>query len=495
MQGRAQVSVCAAHWVARQNEIINRREKRVQVDTLIKNAQVVLETDIAALDIGIRAGRIVALVADSAGISADETIDAAGKLLLPGAIDIHFHCRAPAYPQRGDFATETRAAAAGGVTTVFEMPISKPCCATGEVFRMRKTLGERDAYVNFGLYGAPGLLDRGEINAMVDEGAIGFKIFMTAAPKGRDDEFEGLCLPHVPELYQALNLVAETGLVCAVHAENNQLLEWHTAQLIAANRNDAPAHGASRPPHVEALAIATLLTLNESIGVNLHIAHVSGAEALAVIRRFQATGSTVSAETCPHYLLFTEADLARCGPYAKINPPLRAEADQAALWQGLIDGALLAITTDHSPFLVEEKERAREDLWAAPPGAPGVEELLLGVMHEALNGRISINKAVDLMATNGAKRFGVYPERGVIAVGAAADLVIYDPEADTTIHRDMLFTQARDCDKLYDGMTFKGAVERTIVNGKTVFEDGDIVGSAGDGQFVRPDAARVKQVI
>ena len=463
----------------------------MQVDTLIKNARVALEADIAELDVGLRDGRIAALVADSSGISANETIDAAGKLLLPGAIDIHFHCRAPAYPERGDFSTETRAAAAGGVTTVFEMPISKPCCATGDVFRMRKALGEDDAYVNFGLYGAPGLLDRNEIADMVSEGAIGFKIFMTAAPKGRDDEFEGLCLPHVPELYQALKLVAETGLVCAVHAENNQLLEWHTAQLIKANRNDVPAHGESRPPHVEALAIATLLALNESIGANLHIAHVSGAEALAVIRRFKATGSTVSAETCPHYLLFTEADLDRCGPYAKINPPLRTEADQAAVWQGLMDGTLLAITTDHSPFLVEEKERAREDLWAAPPGAPGVEELLLGVMHEALSGRISINKAIDLVATNGAKRFGVYPERGHIGIGAAADLVLYDPEAETTIHRDMLFTQARDCDKLYEGMTFKGRVDRTIVNGVTVFKDGDIVGSPGDGQFVRPDPARV----
>ena len=458
----------------------------MQVDTLISNAQVALEAGIARVDVGIRAGRIALIAADSSGIRAGETIDAAGKLLLPGAIDIHFHCRAPAYPERGDFASETRAAAAGGVTTIFEMPISKPCCATGDTFRMRKALAERDSYVNFGLYGAPGLLNREEIADMVDEGAIAFKIFMTAAPKGRDDEFEGLCLPHVPELFQALQLVAETGLVCAVHAENNQLLEWHTAQLIAAGRNDVPAHGESRPPHVEALAIATLLTLNEAIGAKLHIAHVSGADALAVIRRYQATGSTVSAETCPHYLFFTEADLERCGPYAKVNPPMRSAADQAALWQGLIDGALLAITTDHSPFTVEEKERARTDIWATPPGAPGVEELLLGVMHEALTGRISISKAVELIATNGAKRFGVYPERGHIGIGAAADLVIYDPQAETVIQRDMLFSKARDCDKLYDGMTFKGAVERTIVNGKTVFHDGKIVGAPGDGQFVRP---------
>lgn len=465
----------------------------MQLDTLITNARVVLETGLAAVDVGIRDGRIAALTSNSEGVSAAETIDAAGKLLLPGAIDIHFHCRAPAYPQRGDFATETRAAAAGGVTTVFEMPISKPCCATGDIFRMRRGLAERDAYVNVGLYGAPGLLDRAAIADMAAEGAIGFKIFMTAAPKGRDDEFEGLCLPHTPEQYQALQLVAETGLVCAVHAENNQLLEWHTAQLIAAGRNDVPAHGESRPPHVEAQAIATLLTLNESIGANLHIAHVSCAQALAVIRRFKAGGAKVSAETCPHYLLFTEDDLERVGPFAKINPPLRTAEDQSALWDGLLDGALMAITTDHSPFTVEEKERAREDIWATPPGAPGVEELLLGVMHEALNGRLSIEQAVDLVATNGAKRFGVYPERGHIGIGAAADLVIYNPAAQTTISAERLFSKARDCDKLYAGMTFQGAIERTIVNGKTVFADGQITGAPGDGQFVRPDPVRVSQ--
>ena len=458
----------------------------MHVDTLIQNAQVALETGLARVDVGIQAGRIALITGDSTGISAGHSIDAAGKLLLPGAIDIHFHCRAPAYPERGDFATETRAAAAGGVTTIFEMPISKPCCATGDTFRMRKALAERDCYVNFGLYGAPGLLDRDEIAAMVDEGAIAFKIFMTAAPKGRDDEFEGLCLPYAPELYAALKLVAETGLVLAVHAENNQLIEWHTAHLLAAGRNDVPAHGESRPPHVEALAIATLLTLNESIGAELHIAHVSGAAALNVIRQHQASGSTVTAETCPHYLYFTAEDMARFGPYAKVNPPLREAADQAALWQGLEDGALLAITTDHSPFTVEEKERAREDIWATPPGAPGVEELLLCVMHEALTGRMSVSQAVDLVATNGAKRFGVYPERGHIGIGAAADLVIYDPHAETTIHRDMLFSQARDCDKLYAGMRFQGRVERTIVNGKTVFHDGRILGAPGDGQFVRP---------
>lgn len=463
----------------------------MKFDTLIVNGQVVTETSVQALNIGITDGKIAALFQHGVAAIADETIDAEGKLVLPGAIDIHFHCRAPAYPARGDFATESRAAAAGGVTTIFEMPISKPCCATGDVFRMRKELGLRDSYVNFGLYAAPGLLNRDEIADMVNEGAIGFKIFMTSAPAGRDDEFEGLCLPDVQDLYQALQLVAETGLVCAVHAENNQLLEWHTAQLKAAGRNDIAAHGESRPPHVEALAIATLLTLNETIGANLHIAHLSAAEPLAVFKRFKATGSSATAETCPHYLHFTEDDLERVGPYAKINPPLRKAADRDALWEAVLDGTLLAVTTDHSPFTVEEKERARTDIWRTPPGAPGVEELLLGMMDAALSGKLSINQAVALISTRGAQRFGIYPQKGVIAPAADADLVIYDPQQNTTIHPDMLFSQARACDKLYAGMTFKGKVLRTLVNGKTVFADGAIVGERGGGAFVRPQREHV----
>jgi len=460
-------------------------------DTAIVNGQVVTPNGVENLTVAIRNGQIAALLGPQETIEAEETIDAAGMYVLPGAIDIHFHCRAPAYPQRGDFATETRAAAAGGVTTIFEMPISKPCCATGDVFRMRKALAEADCCVNYGLYAAPGLLDRDEIADMVDEGAIGFKIFMTSAPAGRDDEFEGLCLPEVPELYQALKLVAETGLVCAVHAENNQLLEWHTEQLKAAGRNDIYAHNESRPPHVEALAIATLLTLNESIGANLHIAHLSGKEPLEVFKRFKATGSTATAETCPHYLFFTEEDLGRVGPYAKINPPLRKTEDVEAVWDGILNGPLMAVTTDHSPFTVEEKERARTDLWRTPPGAPGVQELLVGMMDAALTGKLPIEQAVQLISTNGAKRFGVFPQKGAIMVGADADIVLYDPNETTVIQEDMLFSKARACDKLYEGMTFQGQVIRTIINGTTIYVDGEVIGERGGGKFVRPDAARV----
>lgn len=454
-------------------------------ETLIKGGMVVTELGTKELDVALQDGKIVALLEPKSDAIAKEIIDAEGKHVLPGAIDIHFHVRAPAYPQRGTVASETRAAAAGGVTTLFEMPISKPCCATPEIFRQRKDLFAKDAYVNFGLYGAPGMLKADYIAGMVEEGAIGFKIFMTEAPKGRDDEFVGLCLPGEGELYEALKLVADTNLVTVVHAESNDLLSHFSNQLKATGRNDAQTHGESRPPVVEAVAIAKLLTMNEGLDAKLHIAHVTCRHAAETIKKFQAT-MDVTGETCPQYLLFTEQALADYGSYAKINPPLRKEDDQQALWEALADGTLMAVTTDHSPFAVEEKEKAKTDIWAAPPGAPGIEELVIGMLDAVAKEKLSLEHAVNLISTNGAKRFGLYPQKGVIAEGSDADIILVDLKQSTTIDKSNLFSQAKLCDYLYDGMTFQGKVLSTILAGRTIYHNGEVTGQAGWGDFVRP---------
>ena len=455
-------------------------------DVLIRSGTVVTADGRQRADVAVQDGRIARLLEPGSAAAAVETIDATDLHVLPGAVDIHFHVRAPAYPERGTVTSETRAAAAGGVTTIFEMPISKPCCATPKVLRDRRELFSSEAVVDFALYAAPGTLERTDVLGMAAEGAIGFKIFMTDPPKGRDDEFHGLCLPDEGPLFEALALVAETGLVTAVHAESSPLLRHFSAKVAATGRNDAATHGESRPPVVEALAIAKLLTMNEVAGARMHIAHVTSRHALAALRKFQRDGMDVSGETCPQYLWFTEDALAMHGSYAKINPPLRTSLDRDALWEALQDGTLLAVTTDHSPFTVHEKERARTDIWAAPPGAPGVEELVPGMLHAAGTGRISLEAAVALMSTNGARRYGVYPQKGAIQIGSDADLIIVDLARTTTVRKENLVTQARLCDRLYDGMTFQGAVLRTLVRGRTVFADGDVVGKPGWGCFVRP---------
>ena len=454
-------------------------------DVVIRGGTVVTEDGVQLADVAVTSGRIAALLTPGTETATSEVIEASGLHVLPGAVDIHFHVRAPAYPERGTVSSETKAAAAGGVTTLFEMPISKPCCATPEVFRNRRDLFADQAYVDFALYGAPGTLDPINIAGMVEEGAIGFKIFMTEAPKGRDDEFIGLCLPQEGPLLEALHLVADSGLVTSVHAESSPLLQYFTDKLLKTGRNDPSTHGESRPPVVEALAIAKLLTLNQQAGASLHVAHVTSRMAVDTIRMFQEQGMNVTAETCPQYLLFTEAELAKFGSYAKINPPLRTMDDQEALWDALKDGTLSSVATDHSPFTVEEKEKARTDIWAAPPGAPGIEELVPGMLNAVANGRLSIQQAVALMSTNGAKRFGLYPRKGVIAVGADADFAVVDLNSETVIRKEELYTQARLGDHLYDGMTFQGKIDRTILAGRTIF-DGKIVGQPGQGKFLPP---------
>ena len=455
-------------------------------DLLVRGGKVVLENRVEPLDVGVRNGRIAALLAPGSSARAARVVAAEGLHVLPGAVDIHFHVRAPAYPERGTVESETRAAAAGGVTTVFEMPISRPCCGTPEVFRARREHFAERAHVNFGLYGAPGRLRRDEVLGMADEGAIGFKIFMTRAPKGRDDEFDGLCLPATAGQYEALKLVKETGLVVVVHAEDDSLLTHLTAQLLAAGRNDPPAHLESRPPFVEATAIATLLTMNQAVGARVHIAHVSSRHALDTLRAFQRRGDDVTGETCPQYLRFDQGALAKHGAYAKINPPLRTQGDIEALWEGVRDGSLIAITTDHSPFTVAEKEKARTDLWAAPPGAPGVEELVVGTLDAVAAERLTLVQAARLIATNGARRFGLYPRKGVVQEGADADLTLVDLDATTTIDRHRLHTASRDTDRLYDGMTFRARVAGTILAGEIVFDGEEVLNRPGDGRFVRP---------
>ncbi len=454
-------------------------------DLLIRGATVITPEGQQRLDVVVQSDKIAALLAPNTPTEAMEVVDATGKHLLPGAIDIHFHVRAPAYPARGTWESETRAAATGGVTTVFEMPISKPCCATPEIFVNRREQGKREAVVNFALYGAPGMLKADLVQGMAAEGAIGFKIFTTDPVPNRLDEFEGLCVPEEWQQLRALELVKETGLLTVVHAESQPLMNHYTALVKATGRNDASTHGESRPPVVEALAISKIATLNDLVGTKLHIAHVTSKHALQTLRKWQGH-QDLSGETCPQYLLFTEQALAEFGSYAKINPPLRTASDIEALWEGIRDGSLISVTTDHSPFTVEEKERARTDIWAAPPGAPGVEFLVPMMLDAAARGLVTLEQAVALISSNGAKRFGIYGRKGLIAEGADADLTLVDLQARTVVDRAKEFSQSRNTDYFFHGKTFQGKVVRTIVNGKTVFLDGEVLGKPGDGRFVRP---------
>ncbi|NIN69062.1 MAG: amidohydrolase family protein [Anaerolineae bacterium] len=456
------------------------------MDLAIIGGEIITEHGRVCADVGIAEGRIVALGAPGTINDAAAQIDARGMLVLPGVVDVHFHSRTPAYPERGDFYTETRAAAAGGVTTVFEMPISKPGCATPETFRNRRRLIEEQAIIDVALYGAPGTLNRDDVLTMAAEGAISYKIFMHRPVLGREDEFVGICLTDDEELCQTLALVKETGRRLVVHCESDSMLEAGLARIQAEGRTDLQAHMDSRPPVVEAVGVARVLTMAEDVGTPVHIAHLSSAAALDVIRRYQRDGVDVSAETCPHYLFFTEEDYLRLGPYGKYNPPIRSAEDQQALWQGIADGTITVVTSDHGTYLAEEKERGRNATWLAPSGGPGVQTLLPMMMTAALEGRLSVEQVVRLTSAEPARLFGLSGRKGTVAPGADADICIYDPRPHTVMTRDRMWSKARDVDKLHEGLSLQGEVAATISAGQIVFRQGEILASAGSGRFISP---------
>jgi dihydropyrimidinase/allantoinase len=439
---------------------------------------------------GVRAGTVVLRGGVIAGVVAPgeavagPVVDAGGCHVLPGLIDIHCHLRAPAYPQRGSVEVETAACAKGGITTVFEMPITDPCCNTPERVAMRADHFSGRAVVDFAMYAAPVELTEDAVDALAESGIVAFKIFTTPSPPGREREFAGLAWPEVADRLRALRLIARTGLPVVVHAEHAGLLAMGEAAVAGDDPADARIHGRARPALAEALAVAEMLTLNMDAGAKVHIAHVTSALAVDVLRRFKGT-SDFTAETCPHYLRYTEDDVARAGVAAKINPPVRQADDRDALWAAIADGTIGHVTTDHAGFTAAEKAAHAGNFLTAPPGHPGTECMLPGLLDAVAEGRLTLEDVVRLTAGQAAARFGL-PDRGRIAAGARGDVVIVDMADETHVTAESLLTTAAPVARLSHGERFRGRVVRTLLAGETVW-DGRNAAPAGMGRFVRPE--------
>jgi dihydroorotase (multifunctional complex type) len=443
------------------------------LDLRIINGTVVGESGVARLDLGIEDGKVAELAEAGTVGPAREEIDAAGLHVIPGAIDVHFHCRAPSHPERGDFGSETAAAVGAGVTTIFEMPISLPACSTPEVLHHRRELAERDAHCNVALYSGAVLGGRGETDAMVEAGAIGFKLFTISPQPGREAEFAGLWTVDEGEMLESLAAIATTGLPCVVHAESERLLR-HFATV-------AVDPVAARPPVCEATAIATVAAIATEAKARLHVAHVTSARALAAVQGARLAGASLTAETCPQYLTLDSSTIAAHGGVAKIGPPLREPEDSAALWTAVADGTIDLVSSDHSPFLYEEK--AGRDYATAPMGLPSVELLVPVVLDGAARGVFDLERAVELLAGTPARLFGLYPDKGVVAVGADADLALVALDREVRPSPSTLRTKAAGCGVVFEGMSLLGAVETTVVGGTVVYAHGAIA-SSPQGRFV-----------
>ncbi len=438
---------------------------------LIKNGTLVLKERTGKGDVLAKNGRI-ATIAKNIAAGADQVIDAHGMFVLPGIVDAHAHLDDPASPDREDFKSGSRAAAAGGITTVVNMVLRTPV-DTPDVVKEKIRKGTQQAVVDFSLHA--GMMNEhnlANIESIVRLGVGSFKAFM--------------CAPYYVDKTTLLNIMKSTErcrAITNVHAEDEELSQKLAQELKRGHRVDPIAHNESKPNAVEAKAVIEAIELARSARSKVHISHMSTSEGAVLVAKAKKNGVDVSAETCPHYLTLTKVDVLKLGPYLKMNPPLKTEADSEALWRGLADGTVDMITSEHAPGKVDEKEIGWENIWDAWGGIPSIETMLPLVLSEGVNkNRITLQQAAKVMSVNPAKRFGLYPRKGNLAVGADADFTIVDLSLEKKVSASDLHYKVGWTP--YEGWTLKGWPKSTIIRGQVVMQDGRITAKEGQAQFI-----------
>ncbi len=458
-------------------------------DLVIRGGTVVTAARSRRADIAASGGVIEAIEPDLSGpaAGADRVIDATGMLVLPGVVDVHTHTRVASDAAPDRFFQDSVAAAFGGTTTflAFNNPGtgSSPAAERSLLVGLRewRAATDGDSAIDYGLsLSISGHADDplGELAATIEAGVATSKAFMVFDFRLGDQA-----------LFDVMRVMGERGGMLQVHCEDPVLLDAGVARCLTRGETAPRFHATSRPSYVEAVATARALAFARATDSPVHIVHLSSAAALDEVRRARAAGVRVSAETCPHYLVLTEAeydepDPVRCACFI-ISPPLRSAADRAALWVGLADGSLDLVATDHVPDRVGvEKAEAASGVSfdRISNGAPGIETLLTLLYSEGVAaGRITIERMVDLLATTPAERFGL-PRKGALEVGRDADIVVFDPGASRVLRASELHHTSDYTP--YEGLAVHGAVRDVLVRGASVVRAGLFVGKRGAGRVV-----------
>jgi allantoinase len=405
-------------------------------------------------------------------------VDAKGRIVLPGMIDMHVHFRDPGFTDREDFESGTRSAAAGGVTTVADMPNTVPSVVSAKAIREKFGIVDGKALVDYAFIGGAGELDAETLLAMADEGIVGYKTFMIA-------RFKELAASD-GQMLDNFRTIAETGLPCLIHAENQDIVARGMEKAIALGRRDPIAHAEFRPAVAEDEATTRTILLARESGVHLHICHMStkgSAEALGWAKK---NGQNVTGETSANYLLLNAEIMKEIGPYAKIDPPLRGPEDQKALWRALNSGVIDAIASDHAPYPKEEKDKGWENIFDAPSGGTGIQTHLPLMLDSVDKGKITLKRLVETFSANPARIMGLYPRKGALVPGADADLIIVDPDAAFQIRGEDLYSKQKVT--AFEGYKGKGIPVTTIVRGEIIMEEGTVIGKPGYGEYQRPNA-------
>lgn len=466
------------------------------LDLLLENGNAYINDTFVKVCVGVKEGKIVAIGEKEYMPDAKEILDLEGQYLIPGTIDTHMHVRDPGHVERGNFYTETLAAAAGGVTTIMEHPISVPPQYNVEILENRIKRAEEQCVVDFCFYGAAGAEFPEEITKIAADGRIvAFKSFLHAAPNGREEEFKGLTMADDAELYIGMTELAKTGLICAFHAENNELINYFAEKFQKEGRVSGKDHSLARPVITEVQSVERVLRFAKETGARVEIAHVSTPQAMQLICKAKQEGVRVYMETCPHYLFLTDEDLDRLGPYAKCNPPLRSRELVDALWDYVNDGSVDYIGSDHSPFLLEEKTRGLQDIFKANSGFPGVDVRLPLMLHAVAEKKVTLKRVVELLCTNPAKIFGIYPQKGVIQIGSDADFVVFNLDHEMVVDKNKCYSKAKDIALPYDGWTLKCQLKYTILRGRKLMIDGVVdETNKAYGNLVKPVKREIGEI-
>ncbi|GAB4064339.1 dihydropyrimidinase [Ancylobacter sonchi] len=454
-------------------------------DLVIKGGRVATASDVFASDIGIKDGRIVALAAGLPAADADEVIDATGHWVLPGGIDSHVHIAQPSgegIVMADDFETGTRSAAFGGTTTIMPFCLQQKGESLRAALKAYQAKAEGECYVDVSFHliisdPTEQVLGQ-ELPALAADGYPSFKVFMT---------YEGLALDD-RQILEVMDVARRTGALVMIHAENYDMIRFLTDRLEQEGQTAPRFHATSRPIVAEREATHRAISLAELSDVSLMVVHVSNREAMEEIRRAQAKGLKIMGETCPQYLVLTADDLGGLnmeGAKYVCSPPPRDSDSQLACWQGLQQGVFSVFSSDHCPFRYDDPQgklvpKGRTSFRWVPNGIPGVAARLPILFSEGvMKGRIDINRFVALTATNHAKAYGLYPRKGTIAIGAEADIAIWNPELRQTLTHDLLHD---GCDYTpYEGLEITGWPVTTLVRGRVVVRDGRLEGRKGHG--------------
>ncbi|MDR6657703.1 dihydroorotase [Tardiphaga robiniae] len=445
-----------------------------KVDLVINGGTIVSPDASYRASIAIKNGVIHAIGAPEAMPPATQILDATGLHVLPGAIDVHVHFRDPGYPQKEDFASGTAAAAFGGVSTVFDMPNTLPTINNAEALADKHKIASAKAYVDYGLYAVLGEDSIEHVDALIDGGVIGFKLYM-------GNTFGRIPSPTTGAMLEAFEVVAPTGKRISLHAETNSIMERREARLRASGRIEPIAHLAARPAVVAVEAVARAAILAEWTGARIHVLHISSAAELQPLAEAKARGVDITGETCPQYLLLSETDYEKFGGVVRVNPPVREKPNQQPLWNALMDGTIDMIATDHAPHAPDEK--TRPDIWTVDCGFPGVETQMPLMLTEINKGRATINDYVRWSAESPAKIWGLYPRKGTLTVGSDADIAIVDLKREWTVDDAMIQSRAKISP--WHGRKASALPIHTIVRGRFVMKDRILQEEArGTGQSV-----------